>query len=169
MRKLLVIPALLVAFAPASASGQAVSGGQAPQNGGTINTSPYNSTNVGDQYTQRRQSDNLPEQRSTRASVSKMGPARPATASDLSVGANVNDTTGVLIAKIDEISNSGDDYDVRTRNNDGVSTPFMLVKAHELVSVMTERKTIVLYQLSEIGVDIEGHPVHSDIRAVAKE
>lgn len=107
MRKLLVIPALLVVLAPGPASAQAVSGGQAPQNGGTINTSPYNSTNVGDQYTQRRQSDNLPEQRSTRASVSKMGPARPATASDLSVGANVNDTTGVLIAKIDEIDPDG--------------------------------------------------------------
>jgi hypothetical protein len=107
MRKLLVFPAILIAFGAAQASAQAVSGGQAPQNGATINTNPYNSTNVGDQYTQRRQSDNLPEQRASNASVSKMGPARPATASELSVGANVNDLTGVLIAKIDQIDPDG--------------------------------------------------------------
>jgi hypothetical protein len=107
MRKLLVSTAILVGFAPSSAIAQAVSGGQAPQNGTTINTSPYNSPNAADQYVQRRQSNNLPEQQSVNASVAKLGPARPATTSELSVGATVNDTAGMLIARIDQIDPDG--------------------------------------------------------------
>lgn len=107
MRKLLALSALLFAAVHTSAFAQAVSGGQAPQNGTEVRANPYNSTNAGDQYSQQRQINNLPDQGAANAAAAKLGTARPAKAAELIAGANVNDKSGALIARIDQVAPDG--------------------------------------------------------------
>lgn len=105
MRHSLVLFAVITGFSSPSALAQAVSGGQAPQAGGTeVRSDPYNSTNAGAQYLQRKQSDNLPQEA---ALIARLGTARPAKADELAAGAIVNDRTGVMIAKIAEVRMDG--------------------------------------------------------------
>jgi len=107
MRKLLVLSAVATGFYPANALAQAVSGGQAPQAGTEIRANPYNSTNAVDQYLDRKQTNNLPDEPQVRAVGEKLGPARPAKAAELTLGATVNDKSGVAIAKIDQVDADG--------------------------------------------------------------
>jgi len=108
MRKLLVSFAGLVTLSATSALAQAVSGGQASQYGGTeVRANPYGSTNAVDQYLQQKQINNVPNQRRTPANPSKLGPARPAAASELTSGATVNDNTGTAMATIDKVDADG--------------------------------------------------------------
>src|SRR5579884_521309 len=108
MRQLLVFSAILTGFAPIPVYGQAVSGGQASQAGGTeVRTNPYNNTNVGDQYLQQKQINNLPGQTAANVSAANLGAARPAKLAELAAGAAVNDKTGVFIARIDKVDADG--------------------------------------------------------------
>ena len=105
MRELFVFYAVVAGFSSPSALAQTVSGGQAPQAGGVdVRADPYNSTNAGAQYLQRKQSENLPTETTP---AGKLGPARPAKADELAAGAIVNDKVGVIIAKIDQIDPDG--------------------------------------------------------------
>jgi len=110
MRNPLVLLTILAGLASAPAFAQATSGGQAAQPGGAIGTTDvnaYNSTNVGSQYQQRRQIDNLPGQQNSSASADKLGRARPANKDELTVGATVNDKSGIAIAKIESVDADG--------------------------------------------------------------
>lgn len=108
MRTLLVFAALLVGASSVSAFAQAVSGGQASQAMGTdVRANPYDNTNASDQYLQQRQINNLPNQKAANANSANLGAARPAKATELIAGANVNDKTGALIAKIDQVDPDG--------------------------------------------------------------
>lgn len=107
MRKLLVFLSSLTALPAMPAAAQAVSGGQAPQNGGEVRANPYGSTNAVDQYLQQKQINNVPGQRPANRIASKLGPARPAAAAELTSGATVNDNTGVAMATIDKVEGDG--------------------------------------------------------------
>lgn len=108
MRKLLVFSAFLIGFAPLPADGQAVSGGQASQAGGTeVRSNPYNNSSVTDQYLQQKQLNNLPDQKAASVNAANLGTARPAKAAELTAGAPVNDKRGIPIAKIDTVDSDG--------------------------------------------------------------
>ena len=106
MRKLLIF-AGLTSLTATSALAQAVSGGQASQYGTDVRANPYGSTNAVDQYLQQKQINNVPNQRPAPANVSKLGPARPAAAGELTSGATVKDNTGAAMATIDKVDGDG--------------------------------------------------------------
>ncbi len=105
MRAPLLFSGILLGLSTSPALAQAVSGGQAPQAGGTdIRANPYNSMNAGDQYSQRKQIDGLQHGATVDG---KPGTARPAMSNELTAGAAVNDKAGVPIAKIEQIDPDG--------------------------------------------------------------
>lgn len=108
MRKLMVGIGIVAGLTAASAFAQATSGGQAPQAGGDVRSSDVNnSNNPMEQYRQQRELNNLPGQQQTRPTAGKSDRARPAKADELTLGARVNDKTGVAIATILSIDPDG--------------------------------------------------------------
>ncbi len=69
-----------------------------------LNT-PVGNNDMMSQYEQQRTLNNLPEQQ--KRAVSKLGPSRPAKPAELVVGADINDKTGVFIAKIQKVDPDG--------------------------------------------------------------
>jgi hypothetical protein len=104
MRKLLIVPAILIGFAPTIASAQ-VRGAPVVNNNVPGGGNSPSSTNALDQYLQRRSMQDLTDVQ--RAAISKLGPARPAKKDELAIGASVNDNTGAPMAKIAEVDADG--------------------------------------------------------------
>ena len=104
MRKLLILSAILIGFAPTIAFAQMRGGPPVQTNTPDNGNSPV-STNPMDQYLQRKSLQDLTD--SQRAAVSKLGPARAAKANELIAGATVNDKTGAPMAKIAEVDADG--------------------------------------------------------------
>lgn len=69
-----------------------------------LNT-PIGNNDMMSQYEQQKLLNNLPEQQ--KRAISKLGPARPAKAQELVVGADINDKAGVFIAKIQKVDPDG--------------------------------------------------------------
>jgi hypothetical protein len=104
MRKLLILPALLIGSAPTVTFAQMRGGPPVQTNTPDNGNSPV-STNPMDQYLQRKSLQDLTD--SQRAAVSKLGPARAAKADELIAGAVVNDKTGAPMSKIVEVDADG--------------------------------------------------------------
>lgn len=68
-----------------------------------LNT-PVGSNDLMSQYEQQRMLNNLPEQKKAMA---KLGASRPAKPNELVAGADINDKTGVFIAKIQKVDPDG--------------------------------------------------------------
>lgn len=105
MRGFVVLAAILIGVAPSAADAQAT--GRADNtnivNSERLNT-PTNNNDLTSLYEQQKALNNLPEQQKA---LSKLGPARPAKPAELVVGADINDKTGVFIAKIQKIDPDG--------------------------------------------------------------
>jgi hypothetical protein len=69
-----------------------------------LNT-PVGNNDVMSQYEQQRTLNNLPEQQ--KRAIAKLGASRPAKANELVAGADINDKTGVFIAKIQKVDPDG--------------------------------------------------------------
>ena len=104
MRKLLILSAILIGFAPTIAFAQMRGGPVINNNVPGTGNSP-SSTNPLDQYLQRKSLQDLTDVQ--RAAISKLGPSRPAKKDELAVGASVNDNTGAPMAKIAELDADG--------------------------------------------------------------
>jgi hypothetical protein len=107
MRTLIAIAVALTGLSAVPALAQSIGGRD-----GTTNVisdrigMPGATSDPMSQYQNQRALNNLPAQES-RALDSKLGPARPARAGELAAGTTVNDKTGVVIAKIDQIVPDG--------------------------------------------------------------
>jgi hypothetical protein len=104
MRKLLIVPAILIGFAPTFAFAQ-VRGAPVVNNNVPGGGNSPSSASALDQYYQRKSMQDLTDVQ--RAAISKLGPARPAKKDELAVGASVNDNTGAPMAKIAEVDADG--------------------------------------------------------------
>jgi len=111
MGKSLVWLGLAIAVTPASTFAQQPAGTRDATNDVRSQSigMPGQSTNPLDQYVQRRALQDLSGDKATadQKYAGKLGPARPAKADELIVGAAVNDKTGVAIAKIEQVDADG--------------------------------------------------------------
>jgi preprotein translocase subunit YajC len=87
---------------------QTISGGQAPQADGSIRSSDlggYGSATS--QYLQQKSLNNLTDQQTGSATVGKRVRSRQALASELTVGAVINDKSGAAIGTIEKVDPDG--------------------------------------------------------------
>jgi hypothetical protein len=105
MSKSLVLLGLVIASTPATTFAQVPPGSRDGTNDVRSQAigAPGQSTNAVDQYLKRQGLQDLPGQKSN----AKLGASRPAKAEELTVGAIVNDKTGVSIAKIEQVDTDG--------------------------------------------------------------
>jgi hypothetical protein len=107
MRRSLVLFGIVAGLAPASAFAQATPSGSADYTNIVRSNSvgmPGQTTNPADQLTQRQGLQDLSTDRGGKNTSDK---ARPARKDELTVGAIVNDKTGIAIAKIEQVDLDG--------------------------------------------------------------
>jgi len=112
MCKSLFFLGLVIAVAPASALAQPAGGGGPADAGAAVKSESVGTPGAANsdpmtQYLQQKSLNNLPGQKASDASASKLGAARAAKTEELTPGATVNDKTGVAIAKIEQVDADG--------------------------------------------------------------